>query len=185
MKKYITLLLFPLVALCQTETQFTAILDGSLTFNRPYWSSQDTFNYSLIELQPNVDGLYDILNPSANLTISNDPYIYLYQDSFDPINPTTNLIAYDDDSGGNLLFQLSGIEFNSVTSYFLVATSYLPSSTGTFDIVVSGVGSVEFGGSVENPTIPEPSTMAFILGVFVILFMFIRKSYIKEIVKKS
>ena len=176
MKKYLALLFFPLVALCQTETQFTAILDGSLTFSRPYWNSPDTFNYSLIELQPNVDGLYDILNPSANLTISNDPYIYLYQDSFDPIEPTVNLIAYDDDSGGNLLFQLSGVEFNSQTSYFLVATSYLPSSTGTFDIVVSGVGSVEFGGSVQNPTIPEPKMIAIILGFISFSYMIIRKS---------
>ena len=53
----------------------------------------------------------------------------------------------------------------------MVATSYQPGATGTFDIIVSGVGSVDYGGSVENPTIPEPKSVAIILGVFTLMYL--------------
>lgn len=171
MKYLILFLLFAQTLFAQVETQFQAILDGSLTYFRPGWGSEQEFYYSLIELQPSESGLYDILNPSANLTLTNDPYVYLYENSFDPQNPTVNLIAQDDDSNGNLLFRLNNMElFNSIT-YYMVATSYQPGATGTFDIIVSGVGSVEYGGSVENPTIPEPKNVAIVFGVFTLMYL--------------
>ena len=104
MRFLVILLLFAQTLFAQVETQFQAILDGSLTYFRPGWASEQEFYYSLIELQPNETGLYDILNPSANLTLTNDPYVYLYENSFDPQNPTVNLIAQDDDSNGNYYF---------------------------------------------------------------------------------
>jgi hypothetical protein len=169
-------LFFTLSLFAQVETQFEAILDGSLSFFRPNWNQEGEFFYSLIEIQPSESGLYDILNPSSNLTLTNDPYVYLYEESFDPQNPSINLIAQDDDSGGGLLFRLNDIEMFNTITYFMVATSYQPSATGTFDIIVSGVGSVEYGGSVTNPTIPEPRVMAFILGILTVLYVFIRRS---------
>ena len=175
MRFLILFLIISATAFSQVQTQFTAILDGSLSYVRPFWGSEDLFNYSLIELQPEVDGLYDILNPSANLTVSNDPYIYLYENSFDPQNPEVNLLAFDDDGGEGLLFQLADIQFNSVTTYFMVATSYRPGSTGTFEIIVSGVGGVEYGGSVENPTIPESKNIAIILGIFALCYIWRRR----------
>jgi len=174
--RFLFILLFSQILFAQTSfaqivTQFQAILDGSSAYSRPGWPSGQQFYYSLIELQPSESGLYDILNPSANLTLTNDPYVYLYQESFDSQNPTVNLIAQDDDSGSGLLFRLNNVElFNSIT-YFMVATSYQPGATGTFDIIVSGVGSVDYGGSVENPTIPEPKSVAIIFGVFTLMYL--------------
>lgn len=179
--KFITFLFFTSVCFGQVETQFQAILDGSLSYFRPDWPQQQEFYYSLIELQPSVTGLYDIVNPSANLTLTNDPYVYLYEESFDPSNPTVNLIAQDDDSNGSLLFRLNDVELFQSITYYMVATSYQPGATGTFDIIVSGTGSVEYGGSVENPTIPEPKVMAFILGLLVLFYGSIRKSYPKDL----
>lgn len=169
--RFLILLLFAQTLFAQVETQFEAILDGSLSYFRPNWGSEQEFYYSLIELQPSETGLYDILNPSANLTLTNDPYVYLYQESFDPQNPLVNLIAQDDDSGGGLLFRLNNLELFNTITYFMVATSYQPGATGTFDIIVSGVGSVEYGGSVSNPTIPEPKSVAIILGVFTLMYL--------------
>jgi hypothetical protein len=172
-------ILFAQTSFAQITTQFQAILDESLSYSRPGWgwTSEQEFYYSLIELQPSETGLYDILNPSANLTLTNDPYVYLYENSFDPQNPTVNLIARDDDSGSGLLFRLSNMElFNSIT-YFMVATSYQPGATGTFDIVVSGVGSVDYGGSVENPTIPEPKSVAIIFGIFALMYLTRRRFF--------
>lgn len=171
MRFLILLLLFAQTVFAQVETQFEAILDGSLSYFRPNWGSEQEFYYSLIELQPSETGLYDILNPSANLTLTNDPYVYLYQESFDPQNPLVNLIAQDDDSGGGLLFRLNDLQLFNTITYFMVATSYQPGATGTFDIIVSGVGSVDYGGSVENPTIPEPKSVAIIFGVFTLMYL--------------
>jgi len=174
MKKLFLLFLLPLSSFAQVITTFQAILDGTLTYNRPGWYADAAFSYSLIEIFPSVDGLYDIVNPAANLTFTNDPYVYLYQESFDPSQPEVNLIAYDDDSGGNLLFRLNDIQLYSSIPYYVVATSYQPGATGTFDFEIVGPGSVEYQGTV-SPSIPEPSMISFIIGLMSLGYLIYRK----------
>ena len=64
-------------------------------------------------------------------------YGYLYNNSFDTSNSSLNLLAQDDDSGGNAQFRLN-VTLRANQKYILVVTTYLQSVTGSFSITGSG-----------------------------------------------
>jgi hypothetical protein len=68
---------------------------------------------------------------------------YLYQSYFDPFNPSYNLLAQDDQSGGNNQFSIQTY-LQAGVSYVLVFTTFQPNVTGSFSIVASGPEEVEF-----------------------------------------
>ncbi len=68
---------------------------------------------------------------------------YLYQSNFDPSNQATNLIAHDDQSGGNNQFRFSAI-LEAGVPYILVFTTYSSNITGPFSVVASGPNYVRF-----------------------------------------
>ena len=65
---------------------------------------------------------------------------YLYTSSFSATNPTSNILVYNDDSGG--FQQFSFLILLSVGNYTLVATTFNANITGNFSIVVEGSASV-------------------------------------------
>jgi hypothetical protein len=54
---------------------------------------------------------------------------------------TTNLIAYDDDSGAGAQFRFT-VDLKVEGIYFLVVTTVNPNSIGPFDLIVTGVANV-------------------------------------------
>ena len=72
-----------------------------------------------------------------------DMFGYIYNNVFNPLNLTQNLIEYDDDNGGNAQFLFS-INLQSTVRYILVATTYGPNVTGAFGISALGPGNVTY-----------------------------------------
>lgn len=129
-----------------------------------------TFNFHEQAFSVDADGLYDIENLSVN-SGSSDPYLFLYENAFDYMNPLANLIALDDDSGPSLLALISGqslmagVQYVAVTStwsQFNVEGSYENEIRGTagavFGNITLGDGHVG-GGDPTDPVVPEPATM--------------------------
>jgi hypothetical protein len=81
-----------------------------------------------------------------------DGVLYLYQGSFDPLNPTANLIgAADNPDFSNVPSSLTA-PLTAGTEYVLVSTGFTNTDFGTFDLYGAGPGAVTF-----NP-VPEPGT---------------------------
>ena len=62
--------------------------------------------------------------------------------SFNPYNPYSNLIAYNDDAGGSRQFQLTEY-LVTYRTYILVLTTYLPMITGHYQLIVEGANRVQ------------------------------------------
>jgi hypothetical protein len=70
-------------------------------------------------------------------------YGYLYQETFDPIDPQDNCIDDDDGRCGDGQFSLeSFLEVNK--TYILVVTTSYPGATGTFSITSKSHANVSF-----------------------------------------
>jgi hypothetical protein len=66
-----------------------------------------------------------------------DAYGFIYRNTFDPLNPTENLLQAEDDSGSDLQFRLN-IRLSGDMTYVLVMTTNQLKQTGTFSITVLG-----------------------------------------------
>jgi len=64
-------------------------------------------------------------------------YGYIYEGSFDPFNPSTNLISEDDDGCDFNRLRLVVDLYVNVT-YILVVTTLSQRETGSFSIIASG-----------------------------------------------
>jgi hypothetical protein len=100
-----------------------------------------TYYYEAIDMLVSTTGSYTLKNTgTSNVAF----YGYLYNNSFDVINPLTNLIARTDQTN-NKSSQFT-ITSNLVygVEYVLVVTTANQSATGAFNITASGPGSVTF-----------------------------------------
>lgn len=84
---------------------------------------------------------YSFATQSYNSQGNIDSYGYIYQDSFNPSNPSMNLLKSDDDSAGNLQFGLT-VLLQPDTTYVLVFTTFNQNVFGPFTIVASGPDNV-------------------------------------------
>ncbi len=66
-----------------------------------------------------------------------DAYGLIHKNTFNPLNPSENLLNIDDNSGSDLQFQLNILLSDDMT-YVLVMTTYLLKETGIFAIVALG-----------------------------------------------
>ena len=80
-------------------------------------------------------------------TVPMDTFGCFYSNSFDPSNPSQNLIEHDDDSGGQGQFRITVTLIYGYT-YVLVVTTHLSSNTGTFSITALGPASVIFTSTI-------------------------------------
>lgn len=111
---------------------FNPILQES-TFFSPF---PGNYYYVLVRLVVNVDGPYRLI---ANSSL--DTYGILYQTTFDPASPSSNIVVLDDDSGEQNGFGIRQTLTSNV-EYFLVVTSYYPQQVGSFQLIVVGSGIV-------------------------------------------
>jgi len=96
------------------------------------------YYYEAIEVNVVESGCYTF---GSNSNINT--FDYIYKDTFDPFNPSRNLILHDDASLNDTQFKL--ITYLHVyTTYVLVVTTYYPNVTGEFWVRVLGPKNVSF-----------------------------------------
>ncbi|CAF4712329.1 unnamed protein product, partial [Rotaria sp. Silwood2] len=96
-----------------------------------------------------------------------DTYGYLYNHSFISTSPFTNLLAYDDNSGGNEQFRLI-VSLHPGLKYILVTTPYHGSTTGSYTVVVSGLVEVNLVLTSNASTTQMPSITTEIIDLYVV-----------------
>jgi hypothetical protein len=72
-----------------------------------------------------------------------DTYGYLYKENFYPTHPSINLLARDDDTGGNFQFKLT-VSLEAQIRYTLVVTTVRTNVTGLYSVAASGPDDVRF-----------------------------------------
>jgi len=80
---------------------------------------------------------YYTIQSSSNI----DTYGFIYEKNFNPLNPTVNLFAEDDDGGGNNQFKFH-IPLYVDTKYILIVTTISSKTTGDVKITLLGVNNV-------------------------------------------
>jgi len=130
-------------------SNYSSSLDmNSSTFTRN--GGAGTFYFEAIHVTPKRTGNYTFRSYS---TI--DSYGYLYMNSFDPSNVTSNLLTYadDDENGTSDQFFIS-YTLQAGTTYILIFTTFDNGLTGPFSIVALGPAKVSFLRSNVMPTPP-------------------------------
>jgi hypothetical protein len=96
----------------------------------------DKYYYEAFEV--NVPEIrYYTIQSSSNI----DTYGSIYENGFNRLNPTENLVANDNDAGGNSQFKLH-IPLYFDTKYILIVTTFLPEKIGDVNITLLGVNNV-------------------------------------------
>jgi hypothetical protein len=125
---------------------------GELTSSSPLWdrvylcnvsptcaaacsdSSQNGEYYDVIPIQVTAVENLECAVTASTIT---DTTMFVYCDPFDPTNPLTNVVAWDDDDGtGNwsAFTAADGVQLQPGQTYYLVLSTFSPAVTGTFTI---------------------------------------------------
>ncbi|CAF3371424.1 unnamed protein product [Rotaria socialis] len=115
-----------------TTTASYVLSSSSPEFARPYAYDYNNVPYQAILVTVSMTGMYTFKSSS-----SIDTSGYLYNEPFNSSDSYRNLIISDDDSGGNLQFQINA-SLQSSHSYVLVVTPYRKAVTGRFLIEAAG-----------------------------------------------
>jgi len=130
----------------------TSLLAGSPTFIRPilvdalgnetylgnitsFQPGYMLFKYSVQPISTPTSGNFDIEVVSGAFQ---DTMLFIYQGSFDPASPLSNLVVANDDQASTYLSKITSWPLTAGVSYYLVVTSYDPSSTGAVNFQGSG-----------------------------------------------
>ena len=100
---------------------------------------------------------------------ADDSFLALYQGTFNPASPLTNLIAVDDDSGPGFLSLISA-PLLANTNYFLVTTTFANGVTGPYN------DSITPANAASVVVVPEPSTWAIAVGGLGVVVLFRRRA---------
>ena len=186
MKKFLALLLLPFT-LCADLILLDTLdfdIDNSLSFTRSHRTETGhDYYYNLLSFTVDTQGQYradnslitshstfDYGENHTGLFNRADTFIYLYENSFDPEQPSLNLIASDDDSynGQNdngVQFSLSHT-LQPDTTYYSVITTYNAEQQMAGEVEIYGPN----GASWAYTIIPEPATYGLVMsGALLIL----------------
>ncbi|CAF1454972.1 unnamed protein product [Adineta ricciae] len=122
-------------------------LDGKYT--RPNGGAPNTY-YEAIQLYVPTSGYYDLTSVSRL-----DTHGYLYNGTFNPFDPQSNLIAHNDDGAGGGQFKLP-VYLQAGIPYTLVVTTHSAGNTGPFSVIAEGPGNIHF--SRLNPVTTTTTT---------------------------
>jgi hypothetical protein len=101
------------------------------------------YYYEAIQVDVFANGCYNI---TSNSTIDTDGYIY--EDNFNLMIPSGNLLSRNDRSFRSNQFELlTRLQVNS--NYILVVTTNEPNVTGAFSLIVNGPNMVRFNRTSE------------------------------------
>jgi hypothetical protein len=159
----------------EVVTSFSGTLTTEHTFFRPQLPEDDytltypaeditagstRYNYFIQYLEPSVTGPYTIKVTSASGF--DDTLLLIYKNSFDPLNPLTNLLVGNDDQE-DTLFSRIDITLDAGTTYVLVMTTYESGVGGAVNFSATGYGAVDHsdeepvGDSFTAPTLTATS----------------------------
>jgi hypothetical protein len=149
---------------------WTGNTSGGPTFDRPFADFSDfSPNGSQVAYRTHtftVDMAGDYSMVATGLAF--DTFLFLYQNSFDPMSPLDNGVAGNDDA---VSLNTSGFESSlSVgTSYVLVMTGFSSDQAGAYSITIAGPGVIT--------AVPEPSAWLMLaLGLAAVAYTQRRKS---------
>ncbi|OHE08984.1 MAG: hypothetical protein A2513_03130 [Sulfurimonas sp. RIFOXYD12_FULL_33_39] len=111
------------------------------------------FQYFTRNVTPSADGTFTFNVTAAEFS---DTFLLLYDGSFDPANPLTNLILAQDDTAADLWSNFSYGLTNGHT-YVLVLTSFSTTATGTLTVNVSGPSAVTVAANEYSSDVPVVS----------------------------
>ena len=129
----------PSIFLATTAPPVTSVYKGVLStyspaFIRPYGIGSSSY-YQAIRISISVSGRYTFTSYGTINT-----YGYFYTNSFDPSDPTANLLKYA--TGVTQQFSLDVYLYDG-SSYFLIVTTYDTNIVGSFAIITSGPSKVD------------------------------------------
>ena len=120
------------------QSTYSSALNGSSeTFPRNKWGTSK-FYYQALQINVSISEQYGF---SSNSSIGT--YGYLYQYTFDPMNPSRNLISQNGAGCDNRQFWLQS-SLQRDTVYVLVVTTSVEDVMGAFSIVSKGVANLTF-----------------------------------------
>jgi hypothetical protein len=158
---------------------FNGTTAGGPTWNRPVAGTPPTpplssvgtaVRYSITQITVGTSGAYSFLAMGTNPLLW-DNYTFLYQNSFNPASPFTNVLIGNDDAP---IIGLSGFTFNlnAGTTYFFVVTGFSNTDFGAWSTMANGPGTITVGGT---SAVPEPATMLLLGSGLVGIGMKIRR----------
>ncbi|CAF3733935.1 unnamed protein product [Adineta steineri] len=106
------------------------------------------YYYEAIQINVATDGFY-MITSNSNI----DTYGYIYNNSFNPFNPSVNLISEDDDGCSFRRFRLE-VNLLVNVAYILVVTTSDADVTGAFSIIVSGLTNSSIKRVIPLPRAP-------------------------------
>jgi hypothetical protein len=117
---------------------------GLPTMCMPTVGSPNITNYNAQFFNVGTTGTYDMVNVSNTFTTTNpqDSYFALYQGSFDPASPLTNLVYANDDLSASIFRSEINCTLTAGTNYILVTSTFDPGATGDFTNQISGPGAI-------------------------------------------
>lgn len=105
---------------------------SSPIFYRPGSPGPEFYYFQAFQVTATLPGEYKFTTSS-----SFDTRGYFYQTSFDPSDPTVNLMVQDDDSGTGLQFRIQAY-LQAGQTYVLVVTTHREYITGNFSVLATG-----------------------------------------------
>lgn len=124
----------------QTIADYSSTLSvSSPRYDRKDGGTSPFYYFEAIQVIVSTSNTYRF---DSNSTI--DTFAYLYNQTFDPYNPSLNLLQSDDDGAGSLQFRIN-ISLLSDGSYVLVATTFRGNATAFFSVLAyGGPGNITF-----------------------------------------
>lgn len=136
---------------------------GGPTYNRPLAAAPPltlsqvgtAVAYQVTSFTVGQSGSYDFLS-----TAGYDNFLGLHASAFDPLNPLSNALVYNDDMP---TIGISGFSAGLLAgvSYFAVASGFANSDFGAYTLTITGPGTIDLGGAV-----PEPAAWALMIVGF-------------------
>ena len=152
---------------------YTGTTVGGPQWNRPFadgtcCSSLGPVRYSTQEFNISANDTCDFTSVQ-----SYDGYIFIYSNSFDPLNQTVNYVAGDDDGTGGIgTSEIIGVNLQAATTYIAVTTGFEAGEEGTFTNTLNcPTATVSLGAFVAAPPVPAPTMSAAGLAVLGMLMV--------------
>ena len=109
------------------------------------------YSYKAIRVMVQTTGRYHFTSRS-----SFDSYGCFYDGSFNPLNPSMNLVTTNDDGGGNAQFQINR-SLQPGYTYILVVTTFRTNIIGSFTIKANGPASIYMTSITPATVLPSES----------------------------
>tara|TARA_R110000764_G_scaffold209983_2_gene295786 strand:- start:73493 stop:74872 length:1380 start_codon:yes stop_codon:yes gene_type:complete len=129
-------------------SSYTSDLSSAVagSWNRPFadgscCSGLGPVKFNTQDLWVGADGSYTISVAQSGY----DGYLFLYQNSFDPLDQTANFVAGDDDGNSGIgSSDIDAVNLIAGTRYIIVDTGFSAGEEGTYTTTVSGPGAIYF-----------------------------------------